>query len=881
MMLFKSTTAQGGCCAHPLCGGCQFIIPKVVNRMFTDLETKGTLRTAPETFNLASKLHDHDVLNAEFVRTFRSVDFPGRAFLSRHEAVLKRSGTQVVAISRLPRKQTSTNIYHATSANWVDLYGFRSKSDRVRYLSPWAFLMWWEPVRLLPPCHSERYQWTRWIGEGHSFYLKHIGKDDPPELRPGEHFVVSEDYVSSLPAATRDRILLYPNLPALRHFRHQWLLRKRCRPLTPSPEASPLPHKMHSPSERAIICSVYLRPWVLAPELSCVSVPLLRDLDVVHSVRRVRLYQKQPAHEARNFRLAWKTYVRGRVVSRHAAKIIQNFLMAVCAQGRNHDKEDDDDADTTHNVDEEPVGTVTVNRIHDIIDHNLSAQSTEELDGLSKRVAATVKLGKSLWTSGGVHEVTRPAPLNTAEPGREPDTPLDTSQHQRRQRIEQKPHVKLSFPDLEDGAAFGAWFSKLRASPEPPYREQETVLRNVYNRILFEERELHFGSVNGSDEEPMRALIHGFPGAGKSKVIHWLRDLFEQVFGWKHREEFMCLAPLNTMAALIKGNTVHSWGEVPINAGQAAARSSKRYSDRDVTSMFTKCSSLRWIILDEVEAVGCEVLSVLDTNIRTAVTAKNTYKMRALSHTPDGSAKQRQQRVWGGVNFIAFGDFWQIPPVRQTPIYANPFKMHQQAALRMLANFWSAGHDSITHLFELPVNMRSGADTWFSALIHECRHGALTERMYNFLHGYPTDVAGSWSPKTNKCECKQEACDSLAVLTWPMMQPQHIHWEAAVQLECDICKMERKRRARVLDLSREDKPHADPAFAEAPYIHPFNVPKYMAAALRSIQFARAKKRQILWVGSALANACMARSTRGQNSTNWWFQIPFHVSDRHA
>ena len=39
----------------------------------------------------------------------------------------------------------------------------------------------------------------------------------------------------------------------------------------------------------------------------------------------------------------------------------------------------------------------------------------------------------------------------------------------------------------------------------------------------------------------------------------------------------------------------------------------------------------------------------------------------------------------------------------------------------------------------------------------------------------------------------------------------------------------------------------DDRFAEAPYIHPYNVPKYMAAALRSQNFARSVKRPVLWV----------------------------------
>ena len=392
---------------------------KVVNRMFTDLETKGTLRTAPETFNLAANLHDHDILNAEFVRTFRNADFPGGAFMRRHEAVMKQSDQQVAAVSRLPRKPHRNSMYQTTSANWVDLYGFRSKHDRVHYLSPWEFLMWWEPFRLHPPCHSEQYQWTKWIGSGESFYKEHLADDDPPELQPGEHFAVNEEYISSLPPVTRERMLLFPNLPVLHRFRHEWMLRKRCRPVVPCPEASPLPHKSHSQNERARICSIYLRPWVLIPELSSAHVPSLRNLDVVTHARRTRLTRKQSSSEVRNMRQAWKTYVRGHIVSRHAARIIQNFLMAVCAQGRNHDKEDEQDVEKAQQVEEMPLGTVTVDRVHEIIDRNMSAQSAEDLDGLSKRLAATVKLGKSLWSHVEPREVSSTAPQNIPQPNKE------------------------------------------------------------------------------------------------------------------------------------------------------------------------------------------------------------------------------------------------------------------------------------------------------------------------------------------------------------------------------------------------------------------------------------------------------------------------------
>ena len=47
----------------------------VCNRMFTTLESKGILRTAPEEFMLASQYRPDDELFAEFIRTFRTTFF--------------------------------------------------------------------------------------------------------------------------------------------------------------------------------------------------------------------------------------------------------------------------------------------------------------------------------------------------------------------------------------------------------------------------------------------------------------------------------------------------------------------------------------------------------------------------------------------------------------------------------------------------------------------------------------------------------------------------------------------------------------------------------------------------------------------------------------
>jgi hypothetical protein len=67
-------------------------------------------------------------------------------------------------------------------------------------------------------------------------------------------------------------------------------------------------------------------------------------------------------------------------------------------------------------------------------------------------------------------------------------------------------------------------------------------------------------------------------------------------------------------------------------------------------------------------------------------------------------------------------------------------------------------------------------------------------------------------------------------------------------MECDICAAERRRRCCVaIAGNHNERKHEVEPFAEAPYIHPFNYPKYHAQQLRSILFAKAKHRRLLWV----------------------------------
>ena len=190
---------------------------------------------------------------------------------------------------------------------------------------------------------------------------------------------------------------------------------------------------------------------------------------------------------------------------------------------------------------------------------------------------------------------------------------------------------------------------------------------------------------------PMFDIIHGIPGAGKSRVISWMRELMESGLGWKHGVEFVCLAFQNAMAALINGYTIHHWSGIP---ACATAEGGSGFGDSHKLS--TKCQALRIIVLDELSMVSAELLGALEYVVKKVIRSNNTYKVH-----PDGSI-----RVFGGVNVIACVDWWQLPPVGGIGLSSNPSDISEgiaQDAMRML---WDTGPNSVQRTWCLEQPMR-------------------------------------------------------------------------------------------------------------------------------------------------------------------------------
>ena len=245
-------------------------------------------------------------------------------------------------------------------------------------------------------------------------------------------------------------------------------------------------------------------------------------------------------------------------------------------------------------------------------------------------------------------------------------------------------------------------------------------------------------SIKQYSDEPLRACLLGVPGAGKSSCLKLLRRFFEECLYWEDGVQFQFLATQNTMAALIGGATLHTWGGIPVNSVDASSKIQNKGGDGDLDALFLNALGMRWLIIDEVSTASPMLLGLLDSYLRRAC-CRHQYARHGT-----------RKRPFGGINLILAGDLWQLPPVRANAIFSNPFKKdcyssEEQKILKML---WRPDDmDSIQQTFMLTKPLRT-KDRWLQVTLDASREGTESWEIYCFTHGLPTRNPGTWYPGT-------------------------------------------------------------------------------------------------------------------------------------
>ena len=146
------------------------------------------------------------------------------------------------------------------------------------------------------------------------------------------------------------------------------------------------------------------------------------------------------------------------------------------------------------------------------------------------------------------------------------------------------------------------------------------------NEVPTQRKGLEHDNRNSSLANPLRWVVHGGPGVGKSHVISSIATLFTDVFGWQHGVEFQNLALQAVMADQLNGDTLHH--ALGINPFDQYGPGNSR---TDLQETARRLEHLRWIIIDEISMISAAFLASIDMQLRSIMSnIHKTKKMAAI-----------------------------------------------------------------------------------------------------------------------------------------------------------------------------------------------------------------------------------------------------------
>ena len=190
---------------------------------------------------------------------------------------------------------------------------------------------------------------------------------------------------------------------------------------------------------------------------------------------------------------------------------------------------------------------------------------------------------------------------------------------------------------------------------------------------------------NENDDPPQILFnIDGTAGCGKTYVIaaicQRLRDLAHQ---HDQPDPIRVLAPSGVAALNIHGRTLHSGFSLPLN-GFAPLTGSR------LTNMQLLWEGVHFVIIDEKSMLGLRTLAQIDSRCR-QLFPRNANK------------------PFGNLSIALVGDFAQLPPVGDTPLYSPPSSAATDNGC--LSRDGSALYHLFTLSFRLSIVHRQGGDS--------------------------------------------------------------------------------------------------------------------------------------------------------------------------
>ena len=196
--------------------------------------------------------------------------------------------------------------------------------------------------------------------------------------------------------------------------------------------------------------------------------------------------------------------------------------------------------------------------------------------------------------------------------------------------------------------------------------------------------------VEAIDPPPLRMIISGTAGTGKSYLINCLRLLLQ--------DKVRVAAPTGVAAFNVDGHTLHSLLSLPTKGEY------KDLNGEHLHQMQEQLATMKYLIIDEMSMVGRKILGQVDKRLR-----------QAFPHQAD--------QLFGGCSCLLFGDFGQLPPVMDLPLYTTVSRTH-------LSDLGSTAYQMFNHAVVLEEVMRQSGQApdqiLFRQILLNLRNGQVT-----------------------------------------------------------------------------------------------------------------------------------------------------------
>lgn len=240
---------------------------------------------------------------------------------------------------------------------------------------------------------------------------------------------------------------------------------------------------------------------------------------------------------------------------------------------------------------------------------------------------------------------------------------------------------QADMPDIHAGVH---WWRRARELLPAP-GQVSWLSQHIVNSLAADQRLIYDKVMNHFRYGGRQLLLNvdGRAGTGKSFIIQVLSAHLSALS--ECNDTILRCAPTGAASFGISGSTVHSLLKLPVNRPLDSLRPAQ------AQSIQARLARTKYLIIDEKSMVSLKTLAHIDFRLQEAFANRERF---------------------GGLSIILFGDFWQLPPVKDKAMYhsAVPVAVAQAALRQQLPPLPISSQDHAPRLGtenQAPVTLRN------------------------------------------------------------------------------------------------------------------------------------------------------------------------------